>query len=161
MQRPGEALHRGRQLRRRSRLSNRPVVLCRRAGDQRSGALRRGERVNGSGQWGWISMRYAFAARHHRQPHPARCAIHRSLSVHIMHNIRTCTMAMESYSTVLVMCGEIYAFYGKKRRSYEEEVGGGRTLCIMLARRAVNIPRMIFSGKRLNVFLHVQIRSLS
>ena len=37
---------------------------------------------------------------------------------------------------------------------------GGRTLRIMFARRAVNIPRMIFSGKRLSVFLHVQIRSL-
>ena len=124
--RPGEALHRGRpgQRRRRSWLSNRPVVLCRRAGDQHSGALRQGERVNGSGPGGWISMRYASAARNHRQPHSARCAIHHSLSVRIMHNIRLRKMAMESYSTVRVMCGAIYAFYGKKRRSYEEEVGG-------------------------------------
>ena len=54
-------------------------------------------------------------------------------------------MAMESYSTVRVMCIAIYAFYGKKRRSYEEEVGG-RTLRIMFARRAVVIPTMTFSG---------------
>jgi len=39
-------------------------------------------------------MRYASAARNHRQPHPARGAIHRSLSVRIMPGIRLRTMAI-------------------------------------------------------------------
>ena len=37
---------------------------------------------------------------------------------------------------------------------------GGRTLRIMFAGRAVVIPMMTLFGKRLCVFLHVQIRSL-
>ena len=104
-------------------------------------------------------MRYASAARNHGQPHSARCAIHRSFSVRIMHNIRLRKMGMESCSTVRVMCGAIYAFYGKKRMSHEEEVGG-LTLRIMFAERAVVIPTMTFSGKRLCVFFDVEIHSL-
>jgi hypothetical protein len=46
------------------------------------------ECVHGSWGWismhGWISMRYASAARNHRQPHPARDVIHRILRVRIM-----------------------------------------------------------------------------
>jgi hypothetical protein len=110
----------------------------------RASALR--ARAPGSGQSGWISMRYASAARNHRQPHPAIGAIHRILSVRIMPWTRFRTMAIKSYSTVQVLCEAMYACYGKRRR-YEDEVEE-RTSRIVFARRAVDIPMVIVEGGR-------------
>jgi hypothetical protein len=59
------------------------------------------------------------------------------------------------------MCEAMYAISGKKRGYVEEVEASTLRRGNRFAIRAIEIPMMHFFGKRLSVFLHVQIRSLS